>query len=119
MIVENERRLRLLIDSVPALLSYWDRELRNAVANDACTEVFGMTPMEAEGRHLRDGEVHGIYVQVTDITEHAEAERTRHDAMRSWCCPPHPRPGSILLSWRTASALHSRGATTPVRQRSR
>jgi diguanylate cyclase (GGDEF)-like protein/PAS domain S-box-containing protein len=54
MTIEDPHRLRLLIDSVPAMISYWDRELRNLVANEAFIEFFGRTPVEIFGRHLRE-----------------------------------------------------------------
>lgn len=54
MATEDARRLRLLIDSVPAMVSYWDRELCNVVANEAFIEFFGMTPVEIRGCHLRE-----------------------------------------------------------------
>jgi diguanylate cyclase (GGDEF)-like protein/PAS domain S-box-containing protein len=129
--IEDPRRLRLLIDSVPAMVSYWDRQLCNVVANEAFIEFFGKAPAEIRGRHLRevlgenlyglngahvdgvlagtkqvfehtltdahggiryvestyipdivDGEVEGVYVQVTDVTARVEAERARDDAVR-------------------------------------
>jgi diguanylate cyclase (GGDEF)-like protein/PAS domain S-box-containing protein len=54
MAIEDRRRLRLLIDSVPAMVSYWDRQLCNVVANEAFVEFFGKTPVEICGRHLRE-----------------------------------------------------------------
>lgn len=48
------RRLRLLIDRLPALIGYWDADLRNVIANDAYTEYFGVTPEEIRGRHIRE-----------------------------------------------------------------
>src|ERR1700739_422601 len=51
---EDARRLRQLIDSVPAMVSYWDRELCNVVANEAFIEFFGKTPAEIRGCHLRE-----------------------------------------------------------------
>jgi diguanylate cyclase (GGDEF)-like protein/PAS domain S-box-containing protein len=129
--IEDARRLRLLIDSVPAMVSYWDRELCNVVANEAFVGIFGNTSVEIRGRHLRDvlgetlyglsrahiegvlsganqvfehtltdrlggtryvetnyipdivdGEVIGVYMQVTDVTARVEAERARDDAVR-------------------------------------
>ncbi len=51
---EESRLLRRLVDSIPAMVSYWDRDLRNVVANQAYVEYFGLTPAEMRGRHLRD-----------------------------------------------------------------
>jgi diguanylate cyclase (GGDEF)-like protein/PAS domain S-box-containing protein len=54
MAIDDASRLRLLIDSVPAMVSYWDRELRNVIANEAFIEFFGKAPVEIRGRHLRE-----------------------------------------------------------------
>lgn len=51
---EDTRRLRLLLDRLPALIGYWDRDLRNVFANDAYVDYFGVTPQEARGRHIRE-----------------------------------------------------------------
>lgn len=48
------RRLRVLIDSLPALIGYWDRDCRNVIANAAYVDYFGMTPGEIRGRHIRE-----------------------------------------------------------------
>jgi diguanylate cyclase (GGDEF)-like protein/PAS domain S-box-containing protein len=48
------RRLRVVLDRLPALIGYWDCELRNVIANQAYVEYFGITPEEALGRHIRD-----------------------------------------------------------------
>lgn len=49
-----ERHLRMLFDNLPALAAYWDRDLRNVLANDAHTEWFGLSPEQMEGMHIRD-----------------------------------------------------------------
>lgn len=51
---EEARRLRVLLDRLPALIGYWDRDLRNVIANAAYVDYFGLTPEEARGRHLRE-----------------------------------------------------------------
>ncbi len=48
------RLLRQLVDNIPAIVSYWDRDLRNVIANRAFVDYFGLTPAEMAGRHLRD-----------------------------------------------------------------
>jgi PAS domain S-box-containing protein len=48
------RRLRVLFDGLPALIGYWDRDLRNVVANEAYVEWFGVHPDDMRGRHLRE-----------------------------------------------------------------
>jgi diguanylate cyclase (GGDEF)-like protein/PAS domain S-box-containing protein len=51
---ENEYRLRKMLDSVPARISYWNRELLNEFANSGYEEWFGFTPEQMLGRHFRD-----------------------------------------------------------------
>lgn len=51
---EETRRLRLLLDRLPALIGYWDSDLRNVIANNAYIEFFGMTPEEIRGRHMSE-----------------------------------------------------------------
>ncbi len=51
---EETRRLRRLLDRLPALIGYWDRDLRNVIANAAFIDYFGFTPEECHGRHIRE-----------------------------------------------------------------
>lgn len=51
---EERRRLQVLLDRLPALIGYWDRDLRNVIANSAYVAYFGFTPDDAHGRHIRD-----------------------------------------------------------------
>ncbi|MEB3982165.1 diguanylate cyclase [Mycobacterium sp. 663a-19] len=46
--------MRLLLDNIPAMVSYWDRELRNVVVNRAFIDFFGTTAAEVRGRHFRE-----------------------------------------------------------------
>ncbi|MCV7422709.1 sensor domain-containing diguanylate cyclase [Mycobacterium yunnanensis] len=45
-------RLRALVDRLPAMVAYWDADLRNVVANQAHCDFFGKTPEEIRGRHI-------------------------------------------------------------------
>ncbi len=51
---EVQRQVRGLIDRLPALIGYWDRDGRNVIANQAYLEYFGMSPEQIRGRHLRE-----------------------------------------------------------------
>ncbi|MEU0494509.1 PAS domain S-box protein [Mycobacterium sp. NPDC006124] len=51
---DDARRLSAVLDRLPALIGYWDRDLRNVIANSAYVDFFGMTPGEVRGRHIRE-----------------------------------------------------------------
>jgi len=51
---ENEYRLRTMLDSVPARISYWNSELLNEFANNGYEEWFGFTSEQMLGRHMRE-----------------------------------------------------------------
>lgn len=51
---EEARLLRRLVNNIPAIVSFWDRDQRNVIANQAFVNYFGITPVEMHGRHLRD-----------------------------------------------------------------
>jgi diguanylate cyclase (GGDEF)-like protein/PAS domain S-box-containing protein len=43
-----------VLNGIPAMVGYWDAELRNRLANDAYREWFGVSPEELHGIHIRD-----------------------------------------------------------------
>lgn len=47
-------QLRRFIDSLPAMVGYWDHERRNVIANAAYLEYFGLTPGQIRGLHIRE-----------------------------------------------------------------
>jgi diguanylate cyclase (GGDEF)-like protein/PAS domain S-box-containing protein len=46
--------LRSVIDSLPAMIGYWDRDLRNVLGNKAYVEWFGKTPEQMHRLHIRE-----------------------------------------------------------------
>ncbi|PTT89409.1 hypothetical protein DBR42_07860, partial [Pelomonas sp. HMWF004] len=46
--------LRNIVDALPSIIGYWDKNLHNAMANKAYTSWFGVEPAELKGRTLRD-----------------------------------------------------------------
>ena len=46
--------MQTIIDHTPALVVYWDRELRNRFANRAYQTWFGMSPESMKGKHLQE-----------------------------------------------------------------
>jgi PAS domain S-box-containing protein len=49
-----EQRLRTIANHVPAMIGYWDRELRCQFANEEYRAWFGVTPEQALGMHMSD-----------------------------------------------------------------
>ncbi|MBT1003800.1 diguanylate cyclase [Paenarthrobacter sp. DKR-5] len=45
---------RAALDHIPAMVGYWDRHLRNRLANAAYTDWFGLGPEQLQGIHLSD-----------------------------------------------------------------
>src|SRR3712207_1353770 len=74
-----------MLDHLPGMVAWWDCELRNVFANTGFASWFGMTPEEAQGRHMRD--VLGPetfagteqYVIGTLADERSTVERLLHD----------------------------------------
>lgn len=43
-----------MLNALPAMVGYWDSDLRNRMANDAYIEFFGKSPEEMRGTHIRE-----------------------------------------------------------------
>jgi PAS domain S-box-containing protein len=50
----SQRDLRNILDAVPSLVSYWDKDLRNRFANRAYQEWLGWDPLQMPGKQLRE-----------------------------------------------------------------
>ena len=50
----RQEDLRAILNGLPAMVGYWDRNLRNRMANEAYVEYFGWHPDEMLGVHIRD-----------------------------------------------------------------
>ncbi|HEU4738691.1 MAG TPA: PAS domain-containing protein [Solirubrobacterales bacterium] len=66
-----------MLDALPALVGYWDSELRNRMANAASIEFFGKTPAEIRGSHIRDLLDEGTFHLVLPYVEGALAGQTQ------------------------------------------
>lgn len=64
-----------MLDALPALVGYWDSDLRNRMANAASIKFFGRSPEEMRGMHIRDLLDQEIYLQVIPYIEGALAGR--------------------------------------------
>jgi len=51
---EVPAQMRAVLNGIPAMVAYWDSELRNRLANDAYRDYFGVTPEQLHGIHIRD-----------------------------------------------------------------
>ena len=54
LLKENSRTLQALINNMPNLVAYWDRQLINHFGNRAYTEWFGIDCTTMPGKHLRE-----------------------------------------------------------------
>jgi diguanylate cyclase (GGDEF)-like protein/PAS domain S-box-containing protein len=50
----TQRELRTVLDSLPAMVAYWDRNLLNRFSNMAHMRWFGMSAEQIHGRHIQD-----------------------------------------------------------------
>jgi two-component system sensor histidine kinase/response regulator len=53
-LADRDRHLRVILDSIPGVVGYWDKDLINRFANPRYYDWLGKKPEEIEGRHLRD-----------------------------------------------------------------
>jgi PAS domain S-box-containing protein len=51
---ESPEGIQAMLNALPAMVGYWDSEMRNRMANDAYIEYFGKTPQELRGMHVKD-----------------------------------------------------------------
>jgi len=52
--LDPDATVRTVLDGIPGMVGYWDRELRNRVANRAYVELFGHDPQKVPGMHMRE-----------------------------------------------------------------
>jgi PAS domain S-box-containing protein len=51
---DSAEGIQALLDALPAMVGYWDKDLINQLANAAYIEFFGISPEEMRGTHIRD-----------------------------------------------------------------
>jgi PAS domain S-box-containing protein len=64
-----------MLDALPAMVGYWDKDLRNRMANAAYIEFFGKSPEELLGTHIRDLLGEKLYAENLPYVEGALAGR--------------------------------------------
>lgn len=50
----SEHRLGVVVDNMPALIGYWNKDLINEFGNKAYIDLFGVSPEQIKGMHIRD-----------------------------------------------------------------
>jgi PAS domain S-box-containing protein len=75
-LAESESHLRLMANSLPALISYVDSEQQYKFNNKAYEVWFGLTPSELAGRHIRDNLGETAYRAIREHVEAALAGKT-------------------------------------------
>lgn len=51
--IQQRNRLDFIINNTPALIGYWDNQLKNQFCNAAYSRWFGKTPADIKGKHIR------------------------------------------------------------------
>lgn len=74
---DSPEGIQAMLNALPALVGYWDSELRNRLANDAYIEFFGKSPDEMRGTHIRELLGPEIYEQSLPYIEGALAGDTQ------------------------------------------
>jgi PAS domain S-box-containing protein len=54
LIEKNRTYLKRILDSVPAMIGHWDKDLMNLNANQRYSEYFGKTPEQIMGQSIKD-----------------------------------------------------------------
>jgi len=74
----SEKRLRMITDALPALITYVDSHQRYRFNNQAYQTWFGFTPQEARGRHIREVLGERYYQTVLPYIERSLAGENLH-----------------------------------------
>ncbi|MGN6556885.1 MAG: PAS domain-containing protein, partial [Solirubrobacterales bacterium] len=53
-LADSSESIEAILNSLPAMIGYWDRDLRNRMANAAYVEFFGKSPEEMRGIHISE-----------------------------------------------------------------
>jgi PAS domain S-box-containing protein len=51
---DQPESVRAILNALPAMVGYWDCDLRNVMANDAYLRFFGKTPEQIQGIHITE-----------------------------------------------------------------
>ena len=70
-LASRERHLQLILNGIPGVVGYWDKDLINRFANPAYREWLGLSSEQIEGRHLREVFGEAIYAVNQPLIEAA------------------------------------------------
>jgi len=70
---DSPEGIQAMLNALPAMVGYWDSDLRNRMANDAYIEYFGMSPQEIRGKHIEEVLGHDLYEKNRPYVEGALA----------------------------------------------
>ena len=68
---QAEHDLRTILNNLPSMIGYWDRDLHNRFANHAYVEWFGKAPDEMRGKHIRELLGEELYQKTLPYLGHA------------------------------------------------
>ena len=80
-LLQSSEDLRSVLDHMPSMIGYWDKDLRNRFVNQAYATWFGVDPAQLPGKHIREviGEARYKqnlpYIEAALRGEHQEFER--------------------------------------------
>lgn len=81
----REQDLLSILDHMPSMISYWDRELRNRLANRAFLDWIGVDPAEVYGKTVPEVIGEGLYQRNLPLIEAAlRGEEQRFERLLSW-----------------------------------
>jgi PAS domain S-box-containing protein len=72
---QSPEGIQAMLNALPAMVGYWDRELGNRMGNAAHIEFFGKSPEELRGTHIRDLLGEELFAQSLPYIEGALAGR--------------------------------------------
>ncbi|HEY0586779.1 MAG TPA: PAS domain S-box protein [Pseudoduganella sp.] len=72
-LTKARRQLQGVLDGVPSMIGYWNRDLVNQVANHAYHRWYGVSPEALPGTHMRDLLGEQLYLEIRPYAEAALA----------------------------------------------
>jgi PAS domain S-box-containing protein len=100
---------RAVLDTLPAVVGYYDVDLRNRLANRAYAEFFGLTPEEINGRHI--SEVIGSQLYGLNRPHIERALRSEPQRFDRTVIDHSGEPRHMQVSYAPASATGTCGAS--------